>query len=199
MDKAKKKYIFLVTISIIGIVVGIIFSNILSTADEKLVYDKLTNYFLNIKEGNSINYLETFLNSIKNNGITLVLIWTFGLSIIGLIFNVFILFFKNFILGFSIGSIINIYLYRGILLSLIYIFPHEIFNIIILLLLIYYANNCSINLFRMLFLKKEIKFNEIMKRYFKIFGLCLGGFLISSLVETFFSPFFIKIFTFLVN
>ena len=64
---------------------------------------------------------------------------------------------------------------------------------------IYYANNCSINLFHMLFLKKEVKFNEIMKRYFKIFGLCLGGFLISSLVETFFSPFFIKIFTFLVN
>ena len=199
MDKAKKKYIFLLTISIIGIVVGIIFSNILSNADEKLVYDKLTNYFVNIKDGASINYLETFFNSIKNNVITLLIVWILGLSIIGLLVNVFILFFKNFILGFSIGSIINIYLYKGILLSIVYIFPHEIFNIIILLLLIYYANNCSVNLFRLLFLKKEVKFNEIMKRYFKIFGLCLGGYLISSIVETFFSPFFIKIFTFLIN
>lgn len=199
MDKAKKKYIFLLTISIIGIIVGVIFSNILSSNDEKLVYGKLTNYFFNVKEGITINYWETFLNSIKNNTITLFIVWILGLSIIGLFFNNFILFFKNFILGFSIGSIINIYLYKGILLAIVYIFPHEIFNIIILLLLIYYANNCSINLFKLLFLKKEVKFNEIMKRYFKILSLCLGGFLISSLVETFFSPFFIKIFTFLIN
>ena len=199
MDKAKKKYIFLLTISIVGIIVGIIFSNILSSTDEKLVYDKLTNYFLNIKNGVSIDYLDTFLNSVKNNVVTLLIVWILGLSIIGLFFNVFILFFKNFILGFSIGSIINIYLYKGILLSIVYVFPHEIFNIVILLLLIYYANNCSLNLFRLLFLKKEVKFNEIMKRYFKILGICLGGFFISSIVETFFSPFLINFFTFLID
>lgn len=199
MDKAKKKYIFLLTITIIGIIMGIIFSNILSNNDEKLVIDKLTTYFQNIKNGNQINYLETFLNSIKGNGIILILIWVFGISIIGIIFNVFILFFKSFALGFSVGSIINIYLYKGIILSIVYVFPHYIFNIILILLLIYYANNLSIKLFSLLFMKREIKFNEIMRRYFKILGVCSVGFVISSLIETFFSPFFIKLFTFLIN
>lgn len=199
MDKAKRKYVFLITIVVIGLIGGIIFSNILNNSDEKLVYDKLTTYFLNIKNDIQIDYWQTLLNSIKNNMFLLILVWIFGLSIIGIIFNAFILFFKSFVLGFSIGSIINIYLYKGIILSIVYIFPHFIINTIILLLLIYYANNFSIKLFNLLFLKKEIKFHDIMKRYFKIFVICLGAFLISSLIETFFSPFFIKLFTFLIN
>lgn len=199
MDKAKRKYVFLITIVVIGLIGGIIFSNILNTSDEKLVYDKLTTYFLNIKNGIQIDYWQTLLNSIKNNMFLLILVWIFGLSIIGIVFNAFILFFKSFVLGFSIGSIINIYLYKGIILSIVYIFPHFIINTIILLLLVYYANNFSIKLFNLLFLKKEIKFHDIMKRYFKIFVICLGAFLISSLIETFFSPFFIKLFTFLIN
>lgn len=199
MDKAKRKYVFLITIVVIGLIGGIIFSNILNTSDEKLVYDKLTTYFLNIKNGIQIDYWQTLLNSIKNNMFLLIIVWIFGLSIIGIIFNAFILFFKSFVLGFSIGSIINIYLYKGIILSIVYIFPHFIINTIILLLLVYYANNFSIKLFNLLFLKKDIKFHDIMKRYFKIFVICLGAFSISSLIETFFSPFFIKLFTFLIN
>ena len=147
MDKAKRKYVFLITIVVIGLIGGIIFSNILNTSDEKLVYDKLTTYFLNIKNGIQIDYWQTLLNSIKNNMFLLILVWIFGLSIIGIIFNAFILFFKSFVLGFSIGSIINIYLYKGIVLSIVYIFPHFIINTIILLLLVYYANNFSIKLF----------------------------------------------------
>lgn len=199
MDKAKKKYVFLITIVIIGLIGGIIFSNILSTNDEKLVYDKLTTYFFNIKKGLEINYWLTLLNSLKSNMLLLILIWIFGLSIIGIILNAFILFFKSFVLGFSIGSIINIYLYKGIILSIVYVFPHFIINIIVLLLLVYYANNFSIKLFNLLFLKKDIKFHDIMRRYFKIFIICLGAFFISSLTETFFSPFFVKLFTFLIN
>ena len=74
-----------------------------------------------------------------------------------------------------------------------------ILNVIVLLLLVYYANNFSIKLFKLLFLKKEIKFHEIMKRYLKILGICFIGFLISSIFETFFSPFFINLFTFIIN
>lgn len=199
MDKVRKKYIFLITIIIIGIITGIIFSNILSNDDEKLVYDKLTNYFLNIKEGTKIDYLQTFINSIKQNTIYLVIIWLLGLSIIGLVINSFLLYIKSFVLGFSIGSIINIYLYKGIILSIIYIFPSMILNILNILILIYYANDFSSKLFNLLFLKKEIKFSTIMKRYLYILLISGGIFLISSLLETFLTPFIMKLFTFLIN
>lgn len=199
MEKEKKKYIFLISIVVIGIIIGIVFSNILSDNDKVLVEEKLTNYFINIKNDKEINYLSNFLNSFLNNTGTLVIIWILGLSIIGIVLNNFILFFKSFIVGFGIGSIINIYLYKGIIGAILYIFPHTLINIFVFIVLIYYANNFSIKLFKSLFLKKEIKFNEIMKKYSKMLLYGFGILLVSSILETFLSPIIIKLFTFMIN
>ena len=199
MSKIKKRYLYLLIIVIVGIIVGIIFSNILSDTDEKLVYTKITNYFNNIKNDTPINYIKNLMTSIKNNYLFLIAIWILGLSIIGLLFNNFILFFKSFILGFSIGNIINIYFYRGLVLSFFYIFPALIINIIVFMIMTYYANNFSLKLFDVLFRKKEFKFSILMKKYFKILIVFLIILLISSLIETFVMPFFIKLFSFLIK
>lgn len=199
MDKEKKKYLFLISIAVIGIVLGIVFSNILNNNDQLLVEEKLTNYFMNIKNNQEINYLSNFLNSFFNNNASLILVWILGLSIIGLVFNIFILFFKGFTIGFSIGSIINIYLYKGIVGSFLYIFPHFLINLFVFIVLIYYANNFSIKLFRLLFLKKDIKFQDTMHKYLKILLYAFIMLLVSSLLETFLAPFIMKLFTFMID
>ena len=199
MDKVKQKILFLIIIIVIGIILGILFSNILNDNDQKLVYIKLTEYFNNLKDDVSIDYFHNFISIIRNNYIYLIIIWILGLSIIGLIINNFILFFKSFILGFSIGSIINIYLYRGIILSIVYVFPSLIINILVYMVVIYYANNISIKLFNFLFKKKDIKFNLLTSKYLKI--LCISSLILlfSSILETFFNPFLIKLFSFLIK
>ena len=199
MDKLKKHYLFLFIIAIIGIVMGIIFANIISLEDEKIVYSKITTYFNNLKDDVPINYLYNLFQSIKENLLYLIIIWILGLSIIGLLFNNFIVFFKGFILGFSVGSIINIYLYSGIILAIIYVFPTIIFNTFIYLIMTYYANGISFNLFNVLFKKKDIKFAILMKRYFRIFYILGSLLIVSSLYETFVTPFFLKLFTFLIK
>lgn len=199
MNKIKKRYLYLLIIVVTGIIVGIIFSNILSDTDNKLVYSKITNYFNNIKNDIPIDYLKNLITSLKNNYLFLIIIWILGLSIVGLLFNNFILFFKSFVLGFSIGSIINIYFYRGLVLSFFYIFPALIINILVLMIMVYYANTFSLKLFDVIFRKKEFKFSSLIKKYFKIlfvFGIILT---ISSLIETFIMPFFIKLFSFLIK
>ena len=123
MERLKKKYLFLFIIVIVGIVTGVLFSNILSVEDYKLVSTKITTFFNNLASNTPINYWDNLITNIKNNLIYLFAIWIFGLSIIGLLFNNFILFFKSFILGFTIGSIISIYLYSGLILSFWYVFP----------------------------------------------------------------------------
>ena len=47
--KNKYKYIFLITIVVLGFITGIIFSNILSYNDQKEISEIVKNYFLNIK------------------------------------------------------------------------------------------------------------------------------------------------------
>lgn len=199
MEKLKKKYMFLIIIVIIGIITGILFSNILSTEDNRLVTSKIGEYFNNLKNDIPINYLKNLITSLKNNLLYIGIIWILGLSIIGLLFNNFILFFKSFILGFSIGSIINIYLYNGLILSFLYVFPSLLINIIVFLIMTYFANDIGIKLFNLLFKKKEIKFSLIIKRYSKILLYLSIVLVISSLIETFIMPFMIKLFSFLIK
>ena len=199
MNRLKKKYVFLLVIIIIGTIAGIMFSNVLSDSDEKIVMLKITDYFNNLKDDVKIDYFNNLLNSLKNNYIYLIFIWVFGLSIIGLILNNFILFFKSFIMGFIIGSIINIYLYNGIILSILYVFPALIINIMVYGILVYYANNISIKLFDLIFLKKDIKINAYVKRYSKLLLLSSIIIFISSILETYLTPFLIKLFIFLIK
>lgn len=199
MANLKKKYLFLFIIVIIGITVGILFSNILSTEDSKLVTNKITEYFNNLKNDTPIDYFRNLFISLKNNLLYISIIWILGLGVIGLLLNNFILFFKSFILGFSIGSIINIYLYSGIVLSFLYVFPSLLLNLLVFLIIVSYANDFSINLFNLIFRKKEIHFSNLIKQYSKVLLYLSIILIISSLIETFIMPFSIKLFSFLIK
>ena len=198
-NKNKYQYIFLMILSITGIVSGILFANILSYSDYQLVKESLKDYFFNIKNNTEINYFKNFLNAFSINYIYMFAIWILGLSIIGVLLSVFLLFFKNFILGFSIASIISIYEFKGIIGVILYLFPHQVLNIIIYILLTYYAINTSIKLFKALFMKKVFNWGEIIRKYMKILAISSISLLISSLYETFLGNFAMKLFTFLLK
>ena len=199
MSKLKKKYLFLFIIVIVGFIVGILFSNILNTEDEKLVTSKITEYFNNIASDTKIDYFKNLITSIKNNLLYIGVIWILGLSVIGLLFNNFILFFKSFVLGFSIGSIINIYFYSGLVLSFFYVFPSLLINIFIYLIMVNYANDFSLKLFNIIFRKKDYKISLLIGKYTKILCVLSIILVISSIIETFIMPFFLKLFSFLIK
>ena len=199
IQKNKYKYIFLLTIILIGFISGIVFSNILSYNDHQEISNTLKDYFLGIKNNQDINYLGNFLNIFSVNYLYMFLIWIFGLSIIGIILNPFILYFKSFVIGFSVGIIISVYSYLGILGSLLYLFPHLLINLLVYTLLSFYGIKLSIKLFKALFLHKNFNFQDFMKRYFKILGLASIILLITTLYETFLADFVMKIFTFFIK
>lgn len=199
MERLKKKYLFLFIIVIVGIITGVVFSNILSIEDYKLVSTKITTFFNNLASNTPINYWDNLITNIKNNLIYLFAIWIFGLSIIGLLFNNFILFFKSFILGFTIGSIISIYLYSGLILSFWYVFPALLINLLVYMIMTYYANNFSLCLFNVLFRKKEYKLSLLIPKYFKILAIFIIILIVSAIFETFLTPFILKIFSFLIK
>lgn len=196
--KNKYKYIFLITIVVLGFISGIIFSNILSYNDKKEVSEVVETYFINLKNNEQINYISNLFNIIENNFFYIILIVIFSFSIIGIILNPFILYFKSFVIGISVGLIMSIYSFKGIIFSFLYVIPHQIINLIIYILLSYYGINLGIKLFKTLFLKKTFNISSFMKKYFKILILSFVIILISSLYETFFADFIMKLFTFLI-
>ena len=125
----KKINIFIVSILFLGIIAGSLFVNIISMNDRSLVIDKIKLFIDNISNS-SLSSILVFKNSISINLIYVIIIWILGLSLIGIIFNIFILFIKGFIFGFGIASFIVTYSYKGLALSFLYLLFGELMNII---------------------------------------------------------------------
>lgn len=196
--KQKKLYLFLIGLMVTGLIAGILFWFVISKEDKLLVTKNLTDFFSCIKEGNSINYGASLLNSVVTSLIYVILIWLLGISIIGLPIILVMMATKSFIVGFSIAGIISSYGLKGIVGAFVYVFPHQIVFLLLLILLGFYASAFCIKLFKYLFLKQMINFKEAMRKYLKILGISCLSVLVISLFETFISTYFIKLFTLLI-
>ena len=194
----KKLYFFLIGLIIVGLITGILFWFAISNEDKLLVTNDLTNFFNCIKDGDSINYWGSLINSIVTNLIYIILIWLLGISIIGLPIILLMITIKSFIVGFSISSIVAIYGFKGLLGAFVYVFPHQIVFLLLLILLGFYALSFCMKLFKYLFLKQMINFKEAMRKYLKILLVSSVVAVVISLFETFISTYLIKLFTLLI-
>ncbi len=194
MDKLRKNirinknlFVFLLVIIIVGVLAGSLFTVILNQNDKELVTEYLTSFFNNAKEG-KLNYDTSILNTLVFTVGLAFLIWLLGISVIGFFIVIFMLFLKAFILGFSLSSIIINFKLKGILLSTAYIFPHQIINIMIFLLLTAYSLMISYKIIMALTGKKTLDFKNIINRYLMILGITVLVLIITSLYEVYIVP-----------
>lgn len=190
---SKKLNIFILSIIILGIILGSIFSTIITQNDQNLVIEKIKLFITNISD-NSLNTITSFKNSISINLIYIIIIWILGMTLIGIPINTFLLFIKNFILGFSLSSFILTYSYKGLILSSIYLIFGELLTIVILSILTAYSIIFSSKLLKHIF-KSNIP-NEIpkyLKNYSLIFVISIILCLISSISESFLVPTLVKL------
>ncbi len=190
----KRMYLVIITIMLVGLILGIIFSFIISKSDHTLVKDSLNTFFKDVNQQH-LNYTSALLNSVIGNTTFIILIWLLGISIIGIPIIGICLFFKGFIFGFSFSSIIYTYKLPGVLKAIAYSFPHHIIALLLAIFLGFYAIFFSKKLFHYLFLKKDINLKYSMKRYVQVLVICLVCGLICSLSEVFLGPFLINLFS----
>lgn len=198
-EKNKRTFKILLIAMLTSILVGALFFFIISSKDKVVVINSIKNFFMEVKKDNNLNYTSSLINSLITNILYVLIIWLLGISIIGLPIIILLMFYKAFILGFSISSVINLYGFKGILGVITYTFPHQFIMLIIIMLLGFYSINFSIKLFKYLFLHKVINFKDIMRKYIKILIISLIGVIILSLFETFISTYLIKLFTYLIK
>ena len=205
MDKLKSNirinknlFVFLVVIIAVGIAAGSIFVTVLNNEDKVMVSDYLNN-FLNNLNSNNLNYSGTLVNTLIFTLGGAFLIWLLGISVIGFILILLFLFIKAFALGFSIGSIIINFNFKGILIALAYIVPHHIINMMIFLLISSYALILSYRLINSFTKKKSFEFKGILNKYLFVLGFSLIILLISVLYEVYGAPKLINLIVSLLN
>lgn len=198
MDKLKSKIrtnkkftVFLFIFMLVGVAAGTFFITMLSSSDKNLVKDYLEQYIKTIESG-KIAYLSILGNTFLNDGIMAIAIWLLGVSIVGIPVILFLFFCKAFTLGFSIGSFLYVYKWKGSLFALSYIFPHQILTLIAFGILMMYALSVSLKMIEAVMKKKTIDFKSIMGKYSIVLGISMVLLLVSSLYETFVMPSIMK-------
>lgn len=197
LDKLKRNikinktlFVFLTVLVIVGLASGALFASILSETDKKIVSDYLNNFIINIKNNNvSQNLIDTLT---CNLGISII-IWIVGISIIGIILIIPLIYIKSFILGFTIAEIIINFKINGILLSLTYIIPNQIINILVYIIISSYSIMISYKMIKSMKNKNNFNFKNIMNRYTYILIFSLIILFITSLYEVYVLPNILKL------
>lgn len=185
----KKVMLFLTIIVIIGIISGSFLTVILKSDDKQLIVNNIQDFMNNIKNINNIDILK---NTLIINILFLVGIWILGISIIGLFVVVGLVFWKSFTLGFTISSFILTYHLKGLLLAFIYVFPHLITNLLVMMYLGTYAIKFSILLIKCIFHKVNLDLRSLIIIYLKVLLISLIIVAITACFEAFITPTFIK-------
>lgn len=189
----KKVNLFVIFIVVLGIISGSLFLMVLNENDKSEVINEISTFMANINT-NNINNFNSFKNSLIEGMILIILSWILGMSIIGVIFNIFFIYMKSFTIGFSISSFILVYKYKGILSSLVYTVPSQLINILIILILGVYTLLFSKYLFKMIFIKdKTVNLGKFFKKYVLVFGICIILCVISALCEAYLLPSLLKV------
>lgn len=189
---SKKINYFVVTILLFGVISGSIFLVILDSGDKSGAVLQIQTFISNLSN-NKVDGGLALRSSLIINYIFVGLIWGLGLSIIGIIFNIFLTYIKGFVVGFSVASIFVTYNYKGILMALLYLFPHQILNVIVVCVLTIYSIMFSLNLLEIIVTKKVKKNYNMLKRYVVILLFSIIISFISSLLEVYLFPNLLKI------
>ena len=192
----KRTMLFLTILVIIGIISGAFLSVVLNSNDKQLVSDNIKSFIENI---NSYNNINIFKNTILINILMVLGIWLLGISVIGLIIVIFFVFWKAFTLSFTISSFILTFNIKGIILAFIYIFPHLIINLLIIMYVGSFAIKFSTLIIRCIFNKVNLDLRKLMIVYFKVLLISIIIIIVTSLFESFIMPLFLKYFIHLLK
>ena len=190
-----KKYIFFsLTIVLLGIITGSLFIVILKNSDKTLVVEYIEEFIESIKN-NGINYIDILKNSIIINYAIILVISIIGFSYFLFPINVLILYYKSFIIGFSLGGFILTYKLSGLIISIIYIFPHLIINILLFAILTAFTLKLSLTMIGNIIKKKTINMRAYFNKYFYTSLIFLILITLTSLYEAYISSFLLKLIT----
>ncbi|MDD3839173.1 MAG: stage II sporulation protein M [Clostridia bacterium] len=148
-----------------------------------------------ILDDDSLDNNIIFKRSLINNFQSLGLIWILGITIIGIPAILIVVGIKGFIIGFTVGFLINQMNFKGIVFVLLSILPQNIIFVPATIVMGVMAISYSLFILR---IKKKGKWvdKQLLKRqfllYILVFFILSIIFLLGCIMESYIAPFLIK-------
>ncbi len=177
---------------ILGLISGIIFLLFTSNLDKLIIKEEITDFFTQINTGSSASISNLFI-SFKYN---IMYIFIITISSIIYLFSPLVLlinFYKGFLIGFLMSSIVLTYKLKGIFLSMLSLIPHHLIMCITIIIYSSIMLHFSYKLMKGTYNGESINLKAFIK---KISVLFLGSTIIcllASILEIYLNPLIVKL------
>lgn len=186
-----KKKIIIVSIFIViilGLLFGSIYITIFSNNDKKELLNNISNYFDYFKDINFSKKIIIFKESLIKNIIYFIILWGVGISIVGIPITYIMIYYKSFILGFSIAGIFAKYKINGLFKILLYIFPGKILILLLSIIIGVFGVSLSIKLVNTFLKKNKLNFSVISGKYTLLLLISILVSILSASIDAFILP-----------
>ncbi len=184
--KQNRTFSICLLLTIIVFIVGLFFNAIIDDGAKKEITSNINNMILNMKQ-NKIQLFGSLMKQIFSDFSFLFLVWIFGISIVGIVVNLFLYLFKVFMFAFELVALLSNLHISNLFFILIYMLPNFL-KLIVYFFMIYYSINYSLVLIKLLFFKRSFNIKLITQRYIKLLLICLLISLTISLLNGLFIP-----------
>ena len=186
-------YFFSVLIFLIGVVIGALAVKTLPEDQKIELIGYLKIFFQGLAQGpGASDTPELFTTVLLNNVKTIALMWLLGFTVVGIPFVLFIIFTRGFVIGFTVGFLVNEYVLRGLIFALASVLPHNFVAVPALLITGVSATSFSLLLVRRRLRAKVNLFYESIG-YSLLCLVMLAVMVVASLIEVYISPVFMKL------
>ncbi len=187
----KKIVVILSVMFVLGFIGGILFLILTNKLDKMIIKEEIEEYFSIINSGKYSN-ISSLIASFKNNIIYITIIFITTIVFVLSPLALFINFYKGFIIGFLMSSIVLTFKIKGILYSLISLIPHHIIMIILIIIYSSIMLKFSIKLFNGFRKGENINIRLFTEKVLLLFLGAIVIALISSLLEIYLNPIILK-------
>ncbi|TWH48959.1 stage II sporulation protein M [Sporomusa sp. KB1] len=193
-------YFFMILIFVIGIVIGAMAVKTLPDEQKIELVGYLRVFFQGLTEQPSgIGTTQSLLTSVIGNNSRLIgIMWLLGFTIVGIPFVLFMVCLRGFVIGFTVGFLVNEYVMKGLLFAIVAVLPHNFLAVPAILATGVAATTFSLMLVRRKHHSKDnLLYNSIAYSVF-----CLAMLVImlgAALIEVFVSPVFMKLVAHLIR
>lgn len=190
-----KLYIFTTVLLLVGIIFGSIVVNALAQDQKVELFNQLQGFITAVNDNQLANSALVTWDSVAKNLKMIGLIWILGLSIIGLPLIVVLIFFKGFMIGFTVGFLVEQFAGKGLLFAILAVFPQNLIAVPALIIAGVAGIAFSLMLVRSRFAQRNLPVYHSFLVYSGLMLFLAVILTIASFVEGYVSPILMKLVT----
>ncbi|MBD2869584.1 stage II sporulation protein M [Paenibacillus arenilitoris] len=181
-------YVFVSVLFVVGVIFGGLMVNALTLEQQQELARDVDQYVRFMNEGIGTEEAASFRERFFFHGKWLVLLWVLGITVVGIPGVLALNFLKGALVGFAVGTLINQYAWRGVLLSFASIVPQNIIAVPAMIITSAAAISFSLHVVKNRLLRQKGDLAPQLGSFTSTAVLMLFIFAGAALVEAYVSP-----------